>query len=118
MKHKHCDSMLQYAKDAQETDKPWERWHVYGWIASRGVWDWIPCTSQPNWEPSCSYRRKTSMDCAETLSMLVKAVEGVVEAEQSEGGGFVAKPAMHEHNLRVYSAWQDLHEAMRIAKDQ
>ena len=26
MKHKHADLMLLYANDAQETDKPWERW--------------------------------------------------------------------------------------------
>jgi len=24
--HKHADLMLQYAQDAMETDKPWERW--------------------------------------------------------------------------------------------
>lgn len=24
--HKHAALMLQYAKDAMETDKPWERW--------------------------------------------------------------------------------------------
>ncbi len=28
MKHRHADLMLQYANDAQETDKPWERWEV------------------------------------------------------------------------------------------
>ena len=26
MKHKHADLMLQYAEDAMETDRPWERW--------------------------------------------------------------------------------------------
>ena len=26
--HKHADLMLQYAQDAAETDKPWERWEV------------------------------------------------------------------------------------------
>ena len=37
-KHIHADLMLQYAQDAQETDKPWERWEVYGKITGR----WIP----------------------------------------------------------------------------
>ena len=31
-KHIHADLMLQYAQDAMETDKPWERWEVYGKI--------------------------------------------------------------------------------------
>ena len=26
MKHKHAELMMQYAQDAMETDKPWERW--------------------------------------------------------------------------------------------
>ena len=26
--HKHANLMLQYAQDAMETDKPWERWEV------------------------------------------------------------------------------------------
>ena len=26
--HVHAALMLQYAKDAMETDKPWERWEV------------------------------------------------------------------------------------------
>ena len=25
-KHIHADLMMEYAKDAMETDKPWERW--------------------------------------------------------------------------------------------
>ena len=34
-KHVHADLMLQYAQDAMETDKPWERWEVYGKITGR-----------------------------------------------------------------------------------
>lgn len=26
MKHVHAELMAEYAKDAMETDKPWERW--------------------------------------------------------------------------------------------
>ena len=29
MKHKHAELMMQYAQDAMETDKPWERWEVF-----------------------------------------------------------------------------------------
>ena len=29
MKHKHAELMMQYAQDAMETDKPWERWESF-----------------------------------------------------------------------------------------
>jgi hypothetical protein len=29
MKHKHAELMMQYAQDAMETDKPWERWEIF-----------------------------------------------------------------------------------------
>ena len=50
--HKHAALMAQYAQDAAETDRPWERWQVYimgGWRN----WD-IPFTFYPESE----YRRK------------------------------------------------------------
>lgn len=28
MKHVHAELMAEYAKDAMETDKPWERWEI------------------------------------------------------------------------------------------
>ena len=53
--HKHAALMLQYAQDAAETDKPWERWEVSpeaenNWrsIASGGVL----------WNPLFDYRRR------------------------------------------------------------
>ena len=52
--HKHAALMAEYAKDAAETDKPWERWEY------RGESDkWQPLAyNNPSWNPSLEYRRK------------------------------------------------------------
>ena len=55
--HIHADLMLQYAQDAQETDKPWERWEVYGKITGR----WIPLSECFPFLPENQYRRKPKM---------------------------------------------------------
>ena len=51
--HKHAALMLQYAKDAMETDKPWERWEM-----SDDGEQWYPCSNPPVWEVNMKYRRK------------------------------------------------------------
>ena len=50
--HKHAALMLQYAQDAAETDKPWERWEV----GIKG--EWYPLSANPAWELTQGYRRK------------------------------------------------------------
>ena len=39
--HKHAALMLQYAQDAMETDRPWERWELY----SDKKKEWFTCVS-------------------------------------------------------------------------
>lgn len=51
--HKHAALMLQYAQDAMETDKPWERWEM-----SDDEERWYPCSNSPGWEVNMKYRRK------------------------------------------------------------
>jgi hypothetical protein len=51
--HPHAELMLQYAKDAAETDKPWERWEVLG---TDGHWKPLPMTAL--WTEDRQYRRK------------------------------------------------------------
>lgn len=53
-KHIHADLMLQYAQDAMETDKPWERWELFddGWYG---------LTNHPVWHFNTKYRRKPKM---------------------------------------------------------
>lgn len=53
--HKHAALMLQYAKDAMETDRPWERWEV----ASPN--EWKGCEISPSWSEDHNYRRKSEM---------------------------------------------------------
>lgn len=52
-KHIHAELMLQYAQDAMETDKPWERWEC---CRSDGVWDEL--SKHPMWTERMGYRRK------------------------------------------------------------
>ena len=52
MGHIHAAAMAEYAKDAIETDKPWERWEV---SFSGGF---IGVTGHPNWSVNHEYRRK------------------------------------------------------------
>ena len=52
--HKHAELMRQYAEDAAETDRPWERW-----LFSEGeAYQFKNCRRQPEWRPYYSYRRK------------------------------------------------------------
>ena len=51
--HKHATLMAEYAKDALETDKPWERWERRDRPTS-----WISMTGNPGWVEHHEYRRK------------------------------------------------------------
>jgi len=56
MKHIHADLMLEYAKDASETDKPWERWEWKWGIGG----EFITCrdSDDVDWdEPEINIRR-------------------------------------------------------------
>lgn len=53
-KHIHAELMMEYAKDAMETDKPWERWE----FCIGGNNEWIPCDGNPFWDKDTVYRRK------------------------------------------------------------
>ena len=55
-KHVHADLMLQYARDAQESDEPWERWEYFH--SSTGEWKSL---KKLNWNPNVMYRRKPKM---------------------------------------------------------
>ena len=57
MKHKHAEIMMQYAQDAMETDKPWERWEMYGKVTG----GWFSLGECFFWRPENQYRRKPKM---------------------------------------------------------
>lgn len=52
-KHVHAEAMLEYAKDAMTTDKPWELWEFH-----KGSNSWNSLKEHPKWVESCEYRRK------------------------------------------------------------
>jgi len=52
--HKHAALMLQYAQDAAETDKPWERWE---W-RDINTDQFITCNQHPSWSLNGGFRRK------------------------------------------------------------
>ncbi len=53
MGHIHAAAMAEYAKDAAETDKPWERWEF---CHMRGEYQSLH--SHPEWVEGNKYRRK------------------------------------------------------------
>lgn len=56
--HVHAALMLQYAKDAMETDKPWEWWEVRiaANVQPNAVFERM--SSHPKWDTNNEYRRK------------------------------------------------------------
>ena len=53
MGHIHAAAMAEYAKDALETDKPWERWEF-----SKTGRDYDSLHEHPSWNPDIKYRSK------------------------------------------------------------
>ena len=53
MKHKHADLMLEYAKQAQESEEPWRNWEM-----SREGICWASIDSTPSWNINKEYRMK------------------------------------------------------------
>ena len=53
-KHKHADVMLEYAKDARESDTPWINWEYMNEISN----EWQPLSCNPTWNHTVIYRRK------------------------------------------------------------
>lgn len=56
--HKHAALMLQYAQDAAETDKPWERWEAKR-SRQPEAYPWVQVKEQQGmWNVDFDYRRK------------------------------------------------------------
>ena len=75
-KHLHAEAMAQYAKDAAETEVPWERWQ---WSTNRHTW--TACSTNPNWSYSVYYRRKRetiNINGYEVPRPLTEVPDGVV----------------------------------------
>lgn len=56
--HKHAALMMQYAQDAMETDKPWERWEVRIAASVQPNVLFVGMSFHPEWYECNEYRRK------------------------------------------------------------
>lgn len=111
MKHPHAELMMQYAQDAMETDKPWERWQFLDGFD--GQWKDGESGVSPAWFLHIQYRRKpnpyepTLLDQALELEIeaALKKMEyygaishfGSEAYELSENRKRLRSPAMIEH---------------------
>lgn len=59
MKHQHAELILQYALDAMETDRPWERWECqsFDYPPTKGQWGAAEHNDM-QWYTGSNYRRK------------------------------------------------------------
>ena len=85
--HKHAALMLQYAQDAAETDKPWERWES---AASSNKWG--PLRFHPCWNEKYEYRRKPK-----TLTYTVTIPEPLREAPERQQRYFMVSLASGDY---------------------
>jgi hypothetical protein len=51
-KHVRAELMMEYAKDAMETDTPWERWEFRN---MKG--EWVSLSQHPAWQTDLEYRK-------------------------------------------------------------
>lgn len=50
--HPHAELMAQYAEDAKETDRPWERWIFLS------KYGWLELGDHPTWNEGTQFKRK------------------------------------------------------------
>ena len=102
--HKHAALMLQYAQDAAETDKPWERWECNDGVA------WRPFTMKhPSWLQDCEYRRKPR-----TMTYSVTMPEPMREAPQLDTEYYLVSLFEPMHFEVAY--WGDCHGERMLLK--
>ena len=99
--HKHAHLMEQYAQDALETDKPWERWEV----AAPGD-KFVSLFRHPYWDEAYEYRRKP-----QTLTYSMTIPEPLREEPESGTDFFLAAP--HSERLHYTFRWEGA-EATRL----
>ena len=105
--HKHAALMMQYAQDALETDKPWERWEYYCPKQGDG-WGSFTYT-HPSWMEEVEYRRKPR-----TMTYTVTMPEPMREAP--EVGSIFYAPAPLSEGLTSMSGWYDGDVDYRLLK--
>ena len=94
--HPHAALMLQYAQDAAETDKPWERWE---YLLSGDTW--VGLWNHPRWNFEMKYRRKPK-----TIKVNGFNVPEPLK-EITDGAIVWLAPCHHEEFADRYAYWKD-----------
>ena len=94
--HKHCELMKQYAEDAAETDKPYERWEFKDCVDK----EWAPCGDSPRWHAELQYRRKPR-----TLTYTITIPEPLRKPLEQDEHYYVAQPLCR--SLYTRDVWTD-----------
>jgi hypothetical protein len=102
MKHIHAELMLQYAQDAQHTDKPFDLWQACDPQATHphNGW-WYTLKSDPAWNPAFQYRRKPQ---EHTVTLNTEQLRRILEAcdyPDWENGDFVTGVAVLKAALGI-----------------
>ena len=96
--HKHAALMADYAKDAAETERPWERWQ---WESEPG--NWIDFGNiNPCWRDERNYRRKPrtlTIGTVEIEAPLTEASQGQT-VYASDATGRVAPFRFNESDIK------------------
>ena len=89
--HKHAHLMAQYAQDALETDRPWDRWQI---SASGNKWG--PLFEHPRWVSDWGYRRKPR-----TMTYTITIPEPLRKAPAMGSWYWLAETASDDFTSRV-----------------
>ncbi|MDO4708234.1 MAG: hypothetical protein Q4B94_00155 [Pseudomonadota bacterium] len=100
-KHIHAEEMLEYAQDAQMTDKPWEWWELFIPADEYGDDRWTPLQTHPTWARHHKYRRKPR-----TININGYSVPEPVRRPLKDGDKYYV-PALFEAVLADYYYWGD-----------
>ena len=101
--HKHAHLMAQYAQDALETDKPWERWE---WKGGGG---WYPLANEFTFSIHYEYRRKP-----QTLTYTVTMPEPMREAPELDTEYYLV--SLFEPRYFEVAYWEDCHGERMLLK--
>lgn len=120
--HTHAALMAEYAKDAAETDTPWERWE---YRLTGGIWTSFKEASRPYWYESTEYRRKPdkprtirigNFDVPEPLREEPEEGHAVFLVMPHKPSGFLTKYWLRDPELDLFVLNMGLlHSTMRAA---
>lgn len=104
MKHPHAELMAQYAQDAMETDKPWERWEC-SWKNGTSV-SLGSLADHPSWRADINYCRKQK---PYEPTLLDQALELEIEAAALKCSYYAGELGAQNVNTLLYGhTWRFL----------